>query len=105
MSNVMTSEFNDRIAAQRSILRAVNSVRWESEPLLGLSKKAIDRWIALNKIEAHSSLANLVAGVSSKLFFLANKSQDQVSEEYQLVRSEIIAARDAIVRAMEARQT
>jgi hypothetical protein len=105
MSNVMTSEFNDRIAAQRSILRAVNGERWESEPLLGLSKKAIDRWIVLNKIEAHSSLANLVADVSSKLFFLANKSQDQISEEYQLVRSEIIAARDAIVRAIEARQT
>jgi hypothetical protein len=97
----MTSEFNDRISAQRSILRAVNSEPWETEPLLGLSEKAIDRWVASNKIETHSSLVALVVGVSAKLFFLANKSQDQISEEYQLVRSEIIAARDDIIRTIE----
>jgi hypothetical protein len=38
----------------------------------------------------------MINDVSAKLFFLANKSQDQVSEQYQLVRAEIIAACDAI---------
>jgi len=96
----MLDEFNDRISAQRAILRAVNGVDWATEPLLGLSRKAIDRWIVHNKIETNSTIALQVAAVSSKLFFLANKSQDQVSEEYQLVRSEIIAARDAIAREL-----
>jgi hypothetical protein len=99
----MTSEFNDRIAAQRSILRAINSVSWDAEPLLGLSRRAIDRWITMNRIEVNSPLAGLVAAASSKLFFLANKSQDQMSEEYQLVQSEIIAARDAIVRELSSK--
>ena len=99
----MTSELNDRIAAQRLILRAVNSVHWKVEPLVGLSRKAIDRWINLNKIEAVSPLANLVGAASSKLFFLANKSQDQMSEEYQLVRSEIVAVRDAIIRELSSK--
>jgi hypothetical protein len=99
----MSSEFNDRISAQRSILRAVNNRAWEVEPLLGLSRKAIDRWIAFNKIEVDSRLVGLVSEVSSKLFFLANKSQDQVSDEYRLVQSEIIAARDAIVQELSLR--
>jgi hypothetical protein len=96
----MTSEFNNRIAAQRSILRAINSVSWGSEPLLGLSKRAIERWILMNRIQVSSPLANLVTAASSKLFFLANQSQDQMSEEYQSVQSEIIAAHDAIVREL-----
>jgi hypothetical protein len=99
----MTNEFNDRIAAQRSILRAINSARWNAEPLLGLSRKAIDRWINLNRIEIDSPLASLVLLASSKLFFLANKSQDQMSEEYQLVQSEIVAARDAIIQELSTR--
>jgi hypothetical protein len=99
----MTNEFNDRIAAQRSILRAVNSVSWGAEPLLGLSQGAIDRWTTMNRIEAHSALADLVAAASSKLFFLANQSQDQVSEQYQSVQSEIIAIRDAIVRQLSSK--
>jgi hypothetical protein len=96
----MASEFNDRIAAQRSILRVVNSVRWQAEPLFGLSQKAIDRWISSNRIADDSPIAHLVTAASSKLFFLANMSQDQTSEEYQLVQSEIIAAHDAIIREL-----
>jgi hypothetical protein len=96
----MTDEFNDRVSAQRSLLRAINSVQWAAEPLFGLSRKAIDRWINLNGINASSALADLVLATSSKLFFLANKSQEQVSEEYQLVQSELIVARDAIAREL-----
>lgn len=96
----MTSEFNDRISAQRSLLRTINSSAWKAEPLFGLSRKAIDRWININGIDVSSSLAGLVFAVSSKLFFLANKSQDQVTEEYRIVRSEIVAARDAIAKEL-----
>lgn len=89
-------EFSDRIAAQRTVLRTVNTTRWKAEPLMGLSRKAIDRWIAVNKIDPSSRIANLVMHISSKLFFLANKSQDQVSSDYQMARSEIMAARQNI---------
>jgi hypothetical protein len=89
-------EFNNRIAAQRAILRALNRHPWSGEPLFGLSSKAIDRWISVNRIEPSSRLVILVRDVSAKLFFLANKSQEQVSEDYTAVRAEIIAACDAI---------
>jgi hypothetical protein len=95
-------EFNNRIAAQRAILRVVNRKPWGSEPLFGLSSKAIDRWVSVNRIEPNSRLVKLVKDVSAKLFFLANKSQEQVSDEYTAVRVEIIAACDAIKIELEA---
>ena len=98
----MQHEFNNRIAAQRAILRAVNRKPWGSEPLFGLSSKAIDRWVSVNRIEPDSRLVKLVKDVSAKLFFLANKSQEQVSDEYTAVRVEIIAACDAIKIELEA---
>ncbi|MBD9653758.1 hypothetical protein IB239_02900 [Pseudomonas sp. PDM12] len=76
------NNFNNRIDAQRIILKAVNKVNWKAEELFGLSNKAIDRWILANNIEASSSLANLVRSAGQTLFFLANKSQEQVTEEY-----------------------
>ena len=98
----MQHEFNNRIAAQRAILRVVNRKPWGSEPLFGLSSKAIDRWVSVNRIEPNSRLVKLVKDVSAKLFFLANKSQEQVSDEYTAVRVEIIAACDAIKIELEA---
>jgi hypothetical protein len=95
-------EFNNRIAAQRAILRVVNRKPWGSEPLLGLSSKAIDRWVSVNRVEPDSHLVKLVKDVSAKLFFLANKSQEQISGEYTAVRAEIIAACDAIKIELEA---
>jgi hypothetical protein len=92
----MQHEFNDRIAAQRAILRVINRKSWRTEQLFGLSSKAIDRWVSVNRIEPGSRLVKLVKNVSAKLFFLANKSQEQISEEYTMVRAEIISACDAI---------
>jgi hypothetical protein len=89
-------EFNNRIAAQRAILRVLNHKPWGSEQLFGLSSKAIDRWVAVNRIEPGSRLVTLVKDVSSKLLFLANKSQEQVSDDYRTARAEIIAACDAL---------
>src|ERR1700730_3627237 len=89
-------EFNNRIAAQRAILRVINRKPWSSEQLFGLSSKAIDRWVSVNRIEPGSRLVKLIRDVSAKLFFLANKSQEQVSDEYTAVRAEIAAIYDAI---------
>jgi hypothetical protein len=89
-------EFNNRIAAQRAILRVINRKPWSGEQLFGLSSKAIDRWVSANRFEPSSRLVKLIRDVSAKLFFLANKSQEQVSDEYIAVRVEIAAACDAI---------
>ena len=83
------NEFNNRIAAQRKILQIVNRKQWNKEELLGLSKKAIDRWISVNQINPESSLTALIITSSTKLFFLANKSQEQISEEYKIISIEI----------------
>jgi hypothetical protein len=83
------NEFNSRIAAQRNVLQLVNRKNWGKEELFGLSRQAIDRWTAVNRIDPESQLVKLIETASAKLFFLANKSQEQVSEEYKLVSSEI----------------
>ncbi|MEH2308907.1 hypothetical protein [Nostoc sp.] len=83
------NEFNNRIAAQRQVLRLVNRKKWEKEELLGLSSKAIERWISVNRIDPESRLVKLVKTASAKLFFLANKSQEQISENYKMISKEI----------------
>jgi hypothetical protein len=90
------SEFNNRIAAQRHVLQLVNGKEWESEELFGLSHKAIERWTVANRIDSKSRIVELVEEASSKLFFLANKSQEQVSEEYRATASEIALIAKAI---------
>lgn len=82
------TEFNNRIAAQRDILLVVNSARWREE-LYGMSSGALDRWMRVNGVEARSKLAQLLVEAASKLFFLANKSQEQVTVEYKLRSSEV----------------
>ena len=91
------NEFNNRIAAQRHLLQLVNRMEWESEELFGLSSKAIERWIMANRIDPKSQIVELVESASSKLFFLANKSQEQVTEEYKATTSEI----ELIAKAIE----
>ena len=82
------TEFNNRIAAQRDVLLIVNSVRWREE-LYGVSSGALDRWMRTNGVESTSKLAHLLVEVASKLFFLANKSQEQVSDEYKFRSAEV----------------
>jgi len=74
------SEFVSRMAAQRRVLHAVNLRKWPREELFGLSRKSIDRWIFANGISGDSRLVALVEAASAKLYFLANRSQEQISE-------------------------
>ncbi len=78
----MPYEFNSRIDAQRQILRIVNAHEWKKEELLSLSRRAIERWVNLNRLDADGPLVRLLVSASAKLFFLANKSQEQISDEY-----------------------
>ena len=82
------TEFNNRITAQREILYVVNRVLWREE-LYGMSRGALDRWVRVNGLDQTSRLVSLLLEVAGKLFFLANKSQEQITAEYKLLSSEI----------------
>lgn len=81
-------EFNNRIDAQRVVLTIVNA-KSNDEPLLGLSRKAIDRWAQVNHRPYGDEVTKLLIIISDKLLFLANRSQQQVTPEYQMKSSEI----------------
>jgi hypothetical protein len=85
------SEFVNRMDAQRKLLQVVNRREWPKEELFGLSRKAIDRWVSRNGISAESQLVSLIESASAKLFFLANRSQEQISEDYRTISCEIAA--------------
>jgi len=93
------SEFNNRIAAQRDILLALNDSDWQEE-LFGLSSGAIDRWITANRLEPTSDLVSLVRQAADKLFFLSNKSQEQITEDYKLLSHEVAALTEQIRRSV-----
>jgi hypothetical protein len=82
------SEFNDRVAAQRAVLRVVNRIQWK-EPLFSLSSRAITRWVMENRLDPNLSMIQLITKVSSALFFLANRSQEQVTDEYRAKSAEV----------------
>lgn len=89
------TEFNNRIAAQREILLAVNRVHWREE-LYGMSSGALDRWARANDVDRQSRLMRLLGDAASKLFFLANKSQEQITEEYRMRSSEVSSLTEEI---------
>lgn len=81
-SKITMSEFNNRIETQRRTLRLVNSTTQSNEPLLSLAEKAISRWIIVNGINPNNKMVNIIREISAKLFFLANKSQEQITDDY-----------------------
>jgi len=89
-------EFNSRIAAQRHILKIVNASTWDAEQLLGLSARAIERWASANGIRPGVEIVRLLKAASAKLFFLANKSQEHVTNEYKSASAEIVRISELI---------
>lgn len=96
------TEFNNRIAAQRTILVTVNRAPW-TEELFGMSSGALERWMRRNGVDATSRLARLLVEAASKLFFLANKSQEQITDEYRLRSFEVADLTRRIEDAMNLR--
>jgi hypothetical protein len=97
------TEFNDRMSIQRHIVQIVNRRSRGSEMLYGLSSNAIERWLSANSIERTSAISQLLKDVSSKLFFLAAKSQEHISEEYRVMAGEIENITSKIQRELSAR--
>ena len=97
------NEFNNRIDAQRNILRTVNKHSWSAEKLSGLSNKAIDRWILANQIDASSRLAELIRSAGRALYFLASKSQEQITDEYKYRSQDVASITDEIATELRNR--
>lgn len=83
------SEFNNRIDAQRRILHVVNGSWGAQEELFGLSSGALERWARVNRIDHDTTLLTLLHEAAAKLFFLSNKSQEQITDEYQRLSEEV----------------
>ena len=96
----MKNEFNARMEAQREILREINQIDWSVEPLLSLSEPAITRWVITNRLGTDDSIVGLVRQAGDALLFLANRSQEQVSPEYEShtadVASILLVLRNAV---------
>ncbi len=93
------SEFNNRISAQRDILSVVNSGQW-TEELFGLSSGAIERWVSVNSLGKETDIVILINEAAGKLFFLSNKSQEQVTDEYKHLSAEVAALTRMIAQAL-----
>lgn len=83
------SEFSNRIKAQREALKVVNGSGLFREPLLSLTEKAIDRWSNNNDLSNTDRAILLLKAMSGTLFFLANKSQEQVTEDYKTLSEKV----------------
>lgn len=83
------SEFSNRIKAQRDALKVVNSSGLFREPLLSLTEKAIDRWSHNNDLSNTDCAIPLLKAMSDTLFFLANKSQEQITEDYKILSKKV----------------
>ena len=77
----MKAEFNSRVDLQREVIKILNQKDFKNK-LTGLSKPAIDTWLLNNNISNYLLKKSLFT-ISEKLFFIANKSQDQITEEYK----------------------
>lgn len=93
-------EFNNRVSAQRDILYLVNKDQW-AEELFGLSSGAIERWVSANSLGKNTDLVILINEAAEKLFFLSNKSQEQVTEEYKCLSAEVAMLTRKIAQALE----
>lgn len=80
--------FSHRITLQRETIKIVNSSFGFNYKLNSLSQKAIDDWANKNRV-SNSKLTNILYNISNKLGFLSNKSQEQITEDYQEISSYI----------------
>lgn len=75
------NEFNNRIDMQRRVIKIVNSCNFKHQ-ISGLSRNSIERWVNENNI-LDEKKSNILKEISSKLFFLGTKSQEQITDDYK----------------------
>lgn len=82
------SDFLNRIEVQRRVVKLINNSRLTYQ-LSGLSTNSLKKWASDNNIEEKSDVYNHLLLISSKLFFLSNRSQEQISEDYKMISADI----------------
>jgi hypothetical protein len=82
------SDFLNRIEVQRRVIKLVNNSKLTCH-LTGLSLSSIKKWAYDNSIEEDTDIYNHLLLISSKLFFLSNKSQEQISEDYKMASIDV----------------
>lgn len=87
---MVMSEFQNRIDAQREVLAVINTAGFREE-LLGLSAKSIERWATATFVAKEDALFKKLTEISGNLFFLATKSQEQITEDYSLLSRKVSA--------------
>lgn len=83
------SEFNNRMKVQRQVLTCVNKGMNTKEELCGLSDAAISRWATQNAISPTHNILVLLHRIGNKISSLASRSQEQITEDYEKLSSEI----------------
>lgn len=78
--------FRNRLDTQRDVLELINKYSWKEE-IFGLSEQAINRWKNSNNIS--SEIITIVLEISKSLFFLGVRSQEQITDEYFKLSSDI----------------
>ncbi|KAA6334966.1 hypothetical protein EZS27_016774 [termite gut metagenome] len=82
------SDFLNRIDLQRKVIKIVNKSVYKFQ-ISGLSIMSIKKWKEENRINNDNDIFQLLILISSKLFFLSNKSQEQITEEYKNLTLEV----------------
>jgi hypothetical protein len=91
-------EFNNRIAAQRRLLFAVNKEDCWCEKLAGISVDAIERFERVNLMLPTDDIVQVLRLAAKTMQGLATKSQEQLTDEYANIEREV----DELQRKLEA---
>ncbi|MEA9414298.1 hypothetical protein [Flavobacterium sp. PL02] len=83
------SDFLNRIDIQRRAIKIVNSNNSFRFHLAGLSINAVEKWREQNDISIEHDIMKMLLKISSKIFFLSNKSQEQITEDYKILSTEV----------------
>jgi len=94
------NEFKNRMKSQREIIQTLNSKNFEYQ-ICGLSRLSIEKWIRENKIDPSSKMVLIIYRIANKLFFLATKSQDQISRKYRELSESVLKAKNELIEEME----
>ena len=83
------SEFENRIEAQRKLIKTVNERISHGERLSALTEPSIDRWASANRRVADDRVVKILRNASKEIFAMANHSDDPVCGTYRLSAEEL----------------
>lgn len=95
------SEFLNRIDLQREVIKMMNESDLYNFQISGLSVKAIDRWKNENNIGKDDDVYLTLIKIADKLFFLSNKSQEQITDDYKSLSKEVYSYVNQLAKSLK----